>query len=507
MNNPFSFGYTKTVRSTNRFLSVLISAGGISIIVYALAFLRQVLVAAWFGVSREMDVYVMAYTLATVVVFSFANIFDTVAVPHLVQQHEQEGAEAARALTRKLVRASLWLGVAASVLLLVGTWLFAPIIVTGFSFEERAGLVRLMWGFVPWTLFCLPYYAHAAWYKAQWRFGQVFAADILVVLVSIAALALWHESIDSLPYAYGIGYAAGLIQLAVGAHLWRAPKSARPLRAVLRNIGELYAANQTGALASLVDRHVQSYVPIGGVGAVNYAAQIVNALSGLLAFREVFVVPLAQKDDRDIRLERLICGLVLISVPISGFVICFAPEIVKVLLEHGRFDHAATSLTSSVLQINAISLSIGAVSTPMFRMFQVVDRIHLTHVKYLTSAASLALFGYLFVGILNLGVRGVAYMQVSSAIVGFALLACLVAFCGIRVHWWRVLRYFFLACAGAGVAYAAGKLAASPFENVWARLAGGGGAFGLFVGACYFFARSRLYAIAFGTQIKKNPFT
>jgi peptidoglycan biosynthesis protein MviN/MurJ (putative lipid II flippase) len=487
------------------FIRVLISAGGVSVIIQAFALLRQLLIAAWFGVSQQIDIYVMAYTFATLAVFTFANIFDSVAVPHLVRLREQSSLESAHALAGTIVRGSLVLGLVATVLLLVGTFLLGPVVATGFSSEERVELNWLIWSFAPWTLICLPYYAHVAWYKAQWRFKQAFAADVVVVLASIVLLMGWHGSIASIPLAYAGGYAAGLLQLAIGARLWRRGNDRPSSRAVFRNVGELYLANQSGGVASLVDRHVQSYVPAGGVGAINYAAQIVNTMASFLTFREIFIVPLAQKDDRDARLERLICGLVVISVPTAAAVICFAPEIVQVLLERGRFDQSAAALTSTVLEINALSLVLSAIGTPLFRMFQIVDRIHLTHVMYLTNAVSLAFFGYIFVGRLNLGVAGVAWMQVSSGLIGFALLARLIRFCGIQVHWWSVLPYFLLAVAAAGAAYCAGKFAASPFENSWARLVIGGLAFGLVVVWCYAFAYSRLHAIAFGTKITKSP--
>jgi putative peptidoglycan lipid II flippase len=489
------------------FLRVLISAAGVSIVIQALALLRQLLIAAWFGVSRQIDIYVMAYTLATLAVFTFANIFDSVAVPHLVRLREREGIDAARALAATLVRGSLLLGIAATALLLVGTFLLAPVIATGFSPEERTELNWLMWSFVPWALICLPYYAHVAWYKAQWRFGQAFAADIVVVLVSIVVLVLWHGAVAAIPLAYAGGYAVGLIQLAVSARLWRRHNAPPSSRAVFRNVGELYLANQSGSVGSLVDRHVQSYVPAGGIGVINYAAQIINTLVALLTFREIFVVPLAQQEDRTLRLERLICGLVLVSIPTTGLVMCFAPDIVTVLLQRGRFDQAATNLTGVVLRINAISLSIAAITTPLFRMFQIVDRIHLTYVTYFTSAVSLALFGYIFVGVLKLGVPGVAWMQVSSGFVGFATLVHLIGLCGIHLRWWRVTRYFLFAVAAGVGAYVAGHLAASPFENSWLRLVAGGSAFGLVVGGCYCLAYSRLHAIAFGSKISESPFT
>ena len=60
----------------------------------------------------------------------------------------------------------------------------------------------------------------------EWRFNRVFAAEIVIIAVSIGALALWHDDIGHLPLAYAAGYAVGLLQLIIGAGLiW--PKGGR----------------------------------------------------------------------------------------------------------------------------------------------------------------------------------------------------------------------------------------------------------------------------------------
>ena len=58
-------------------------------------------------------------------------------------------------------------------------------------------------------------------------------------------------------------------------------------------MGNQYLANQMGSLSGLVDRYFQSYLMGGGISALGYVGQIVNNLSSLMTFREIYVVPLA----------------------------------------------------------------------------------------------------------------------------------------------------------------------------------------------------------------------
>jgi putative peptidoglycan lipid II flippase len=485
----------------SRFLVVAASATGVSAGIQVLAFVRQAMIAAFFGIGRDLEFYVMAYAVATYVAFTFGAIFDSVVVSRLVRVRENEGVEAGRELAAVILRISLCIAGAASVLLLVLVPLLAPIIATGFGPEEWPDLSRLAWYFVPWICAYLPYYAVAAWHKAQWQFRRMFSAEIAVIVASIAVLTIWHRDIRSLPLAYAVGYAVGLVLLLLGSGLLRRKGRgpSQPPRDLLRNIGEFYLANQTGNIATLVDRHVQSFVPAGGVAAINYSSQLISNLASLLLLREAFIVPLAQHDNRADKLERLISGLMFAAAPLAGLIACFAPEIVSVLFERGRFDASATALTAEALRINAMGLLVAPILPPLVRMLQIIDRIHYTHVMFLAMAAASAIFGYLFVLVLELGVRGIALMQLASSVTACAVIAWVIARCGIALRWSRIFRYLVLAGVAAGAALLFATAATWPLENAWPRLMAGGSVYGLVVLGVYFLARSHMRGIIFGT--------
>ena len=497
-------GWSQLLRS--RFLVVAASATGVSAGIQLLAFVRQAMIAAFFGVGHDLEFYVMAYAAATYIAFTFGAIYDSVVVSRLVRVREDAGTEAARALAAALLRLSFCIAAAASVLLLVLTPLLAPVIATGFGPNEWPELTRLAWYFVPWIITYLPYYAIAAWHKAQWRFKRTFAAEIVVIVTSIAALTIWHADIRTLPLAYAGGYVAGLMCLLPGSALvgCRSKSSVSSLRDALRNIGEFFLTNQTGSIAGLVDRHIQSFVPPGGVAAINYSSQLINNVSSLLLLREAFIVPLAQQENRTDRLERLMSGLMFVAVPLAGIITCFAPEIVQILFQRGRFDAAATTLTATALRINAMALLVAPILPPLCRMLQIADRINFTHIMFLTMAASSALFGYVLVLWLGLGVRGVALMQLISSVTACIVMAWLVARCGITLRWRTILGYLLFAAVATGAASLVALAATSPLANPWPRLLTGGAVFVCVVAGLYFPARSQLRAIIFGTASNKS---
>lgn len=480
------------------FLAAAISAVGVSILVQALAFVRQLLIAAYFGVSRDLDVYLIAYAIATMVVFTFSTTFDSAVVPRLVRAQSSDGDLAARSLAVSLFRWSCVFGVAATVLLIVLTPLLTPLVATGFDATHKAALAGMVWGFAPWTILCLPYYAAAARHKAKRDFNRVFGAEIVIGLVSIFLLAIFHGDIRFLPWAYAGGYAAALLLVLPGTgivpHL--GGQSMPETVPTLRNVSELYLANQTGSVTTIVDRHFQSLVPAGGIAAVNYSTQIITGLMGLLTFREIYVVPLAEIDRRDEKLERLIIGLLALAIPLAVLVATMAHDIVEILFQRGRFDAAATDVTASVLQIGVFGLIPAVASNPLFRMLQIVDRISLIHVIYLSNAMFLGAFGYMFVVLLGWGVQGLAWMLLMNGVGSCIVTSMLVGRCGISVRWLRIGRYGAFISVSSGLAFLAAYVVVPWLGGTWARLICGGAAYGLVVFFMYLPIRGRLRTIS-----------
>jgi len=473
------------VASVQSFKSAVVSSMGVAAASTGLAFLRQLMIAAYFGVSRDLEIYLFAYAVALWVGFAFAAVLDSMLVPHLVREREQAGDEASRTLARAIFLVSGGLGLVAAVLTVGFTGLLAPVIATGFTPEERATMVRLAILFVPWVTLYFIYYAAAARHKSVWRFNRVFIAELAVGVVSILSLALAHASVRALPAAYCAGYAAGILWLLPGSGLLQRGQRHGSIGGVVKDAADLYLANQTATIRSIVDRHFQSLIAAGGIASLGYASQLLMGLSSIIGMREIFVVPLSEAQRRNERVERLILGLLLLSVPLAGAVACFAPEIVTILFRRGRFDAAAAAETAQVLRILSLTLVTSAIATPLMRVLQIVRRIRLLHVQYLASAVAALIFGSLFVRGLGLGAEGIAWMNLATSVPGCWLLVHLAARCGIELNWRPIGTCFAFAAATTCIAATAALGAASPWAAAWPRILIGGPVYAVLVAASY----------------------
>ena len=294
-------------RLRDRFIWQVGSTISWSILQQVLGLLRQVLIAASFGLSREYDGYVVAYSLAVMLVFNLSGVFDTIAVSRLVRIRERDGEEAFWRASNRLLTLSVVASLPFASLFLAALWLTMPIIAAGFSPADRALLGQLGWYFLPWIIIIIPYYALSAHLKVCWQFSWVFATEIIIIVVSAVAVWLDHDRIASLPIAYSFGYAAGALLLLLRRKLKVADPAARS-DDFMASMGKQYLAYQVGTATGFAERYYQSFVAAGGISALGYVGLIVNNLSSLLTLREIYVVPLTTEAGRQQRLRAHAAG-------------------------------------------------------------------------------------------------------------------------------------------------------------------------------------------------------
>lgn len=455
--------------------------------------LRHALIAAFFGLSREFDAYLVVYAVAAMFVFNLSMIYDTVVVARLVQIRERDGDPAFwHASNRALLHAVIG-GVLAAAVLMIVLWLTMPIVAAGFTAAERELVWDLAWYFGPWIVVIVPYYAASAHLKALWRFQWVFSAEIAVMLISIGVLIVYHQDVASLPTAYGCGYAGALVILLVKRGIRRAGDAGAALDLV-RGMSQAYLAIQIGNVTGLADRFYQSYLLPSGISALGYTSLIVNSLASLLTLRDIYVVPLAPDAGRDARLARVIQGIMFISVPCSGFLVIHAEQIVELLLQRGQFTAEATASTGAVLRIQALTLVLSTIMTPLERMFQVLDRLTLTQIRYAVGFVGIVAFSYLFVFYLGMDVRGIAWAWLCNCALVLAAVLAMLRWCNVVLQWRDILSSAALA-AGITVLAGASSYAVTTPATSLAGFVLGTAVYGAVIGVAYLLIRGWLLRI------------
>lgn len=426
------------------FFKAVVSAFSVSVLAQALGLVRQMLIAAYFGISRGLDIYFMTYAIAMLLVFAFGIIFDTVSIPHLVKKLEDGPYEAFRKFTGSIFTFAVIFSVILSVLFLLLVPLFAKFMAAGFSGADKRGIGAMSIYFIPWTLISLPYYALCAFYKSIRHFNMVFLGEVVISVTSLAFIIFFHSDTMFLPLAYFSGYLAafGMLFTLSFKYFNRIGKIfTAEMKKLCRNFTELFGANQLDSISSVIERTLQSFLPSGGVSVLAYSSQITTNMGGMLSFRDIFLVPLSASKDRNAKLQRAVIGLSAVTIPVMLFFSYYASDIIALLFKRGRFDSNAAELTASVLSIYALSLLPAVVGVPAFRMFQVIDRIKNTAIIYAVNIFNFAALGSFFVLYLRWGVCGLALTVMITSYISGAISFYLLGRMGIKIGFVRVFRY------------------------------------------------------------------
>lgn len=447
------------MRFAPRFLRMLSVVFAGTAAIHLIGFVRQAGVAAYFGLGRDLDIYLLVLALATATAFAFANIFDTVAVPRLSRMREEAGERSFRLAAGLFLLLAVAAALASAGLFKLAIPLLLPVAAPGFSAEEVQRAVSLVDWFLPWSILSLLQLALASLHRVSGRMGRVIAAELASGAVSCVAIFAWHPHVEAIAVAYAAGCGVGILVLLPGLRVRLGSPAALPSRTIpgtLRNVGELVVAQQAGAACRIAERGLLSLLPSGSIAAWGYAALISGTATSLLTFRDAFLQPLSMAENRAERLERALCGLVLLAVPAAGFMVVAATPLLTIALERGAFDAAATAQSAFFLAAQAVTVPGTVVTVIVTRMFLVLDRNWLLLGYFLAHLAGIALLGTAAVVLLGLGVMGFAVAIVLNTYASTVVACLLLHRTGLRLRWQCVLQH----AAGASVLAAIGAVLA-----------------------------------------------
>lgn len=400
------------------FAASLSWAFAFGVLTSAAAFLRQILVAGYFGAGSRMDAYFMTFAIASFVAFTPGAIFQNASVPRLVQILEREGERGFKQLAGTVLALSLAFSAIIGAMFMALTPLLVHLFAPGFNARQKAEVVNASLSFLPWILAAAPYNALGAILKSRRRFFATLAAELILTLVSIGVIFAMHGRAENIATAYFAGHLvasawlAGFILKEGRVSLFL---SMHGIRSVLRNMAELYGVLQVGNLANMVEKIYQSFLVAGGISSLAYASQLCTAISGLLGFKQIYIVPLSSEKDRVDKLERLLTGLIFLTLPISVMLSFFSRPIVDFLYQRGHFDGAAVQATSRILAILSFGIFSATLNAPLARMYQVIDKVRLNAITQTITIANLVVFGYVFLFILKMGAPGLALVVVANS--------------------------------------------------------------------------------------------
>jgi len=329
------------------------------------ALVREVVIARQFGATAEMDAYLVAFSIPSVLFFLFTGALATVVVPVYSEYAARGREQEAWGLFGTFFNALLVILILTTAAgLLCAPWL-VKLLAPGFqetSVSLAVELTRLMF---PLLIFS----GLASLFGGLLNARNIFAVTALNAPLSNIAVIVAVLTLSGFLGVHGMalgvlagGVAAALVQLPA---LRRAGFRFRPgvpfnhpdLKKIFRLLLPITVGLSISQTYILIDRFLGSGLAAGSISALNYANRLIQMPVGLFATAlgtAVFPSLTRRAAGKDLRglgegVRRALRLIILVCVPASVVLLVLREPLVVLFFERGAFDARATGMTAAAL--------------------------------------------------------------------------------------------------------------------------------------------------------------
>lgn len=336
-----------------------------------LGFGREVVSAQYYGTQWQMDSFVAAATVPTILFGVFNGALVSALVPVFSEFVARGEEESARRLGSTVFNVLL---IALTVLAVSG-WVFAPVFVPivaqGFPKPQLDLTIAMTRWFMPSVVATSLAGVASSMLNARNRFWAPAAQGMAINLVTIGCvLAFVHRlGINALVLGTVLGLSAQLFvqfPTAIRHRLYRPVIDLHHpgLSKIWLMLGPIIVGSAAGQLALFFDRHFASTLTPGYIAGMNYVTKLVGFPQQVFAAAIATVIfPLlasqfASSNRAGVK-RSVVMGLRLVNlvtIPSVCALIALGHPIVATLFERGEFRESATNLCAGLLPFAAIGL-------------------------------------------------------------------------------------------------------------------------------------------------------
>lgn len=346
---------------------ILTATAGVTIIMvlgFFLSFVKEAVIANYFGVSAAVDAYTIAIQIP-VLLFSFVSVaVQSVVVPIYSDILINKGRHDADRYVHNLISLLL---IITSTIVIIGELAASPLVYLfspGFSEETHCLCVELLRVSFPTLIFSVVSQVLVAVLNVHKKFVWPSFAVYFLNIGIIGIVVLMHSSMGILSACIGQLLGEGmrclfLVFLALSVYHFKFDFCIRneDVKQTLKMSVPVLWSISIAEVNAMVNRMVASFLFVGSIAALTYANKISSVLTQLFVSAITTVVyPLyaessANKDIGQLnnRVNLTLAAYSLFVVPLMAGILVFKREIIEVAFARGAFDLDAVELTQSIL--------------------------------------------------------------------------------------------------------------------------------------------------------------
>ena len=338
-----------------------------------IGYLRTVLVAYYFGTSAQVDAFVVAMLIPSLVFGIIAGGLQTVIIP-VYTEEKQKSLQKAKTFVNQIFLINVVILLLFSLLMFLFPAAFVKMVAYGFKGARLSQATYFMRFLIIYGFFNVLAAFFMGLLQAEKQF--LFPALTLLIGNSLIPLSLFL-------FAKKIGINSWTIgEISFGTFsfsimflfLYYKKQFFRSFELLHINFQKVWhffillfpiiLTSGVGALYQIVDKTVASSLPTGSVAALNFAQLIYLVPYALLTAPIVLSVYPSFSDfavKREFKkytkvFQEVFSILMFVMIPISFIFIIYAQPIVRLLYQHGAFTNKSTSLTAFAVSMYSIGL-------------------------------------------------------------------------------------------------------------------------------------------------------
>ncbi len=404
----------------------------------AFGFVRESIIAAYFGTGMEADAYTASYGTYYVPILLFGSCISSTLIPLYMDLRSNRSLREADRLASNALNLFAAFGLIVAALMYVFAGPILSLLYHGFEPEKHALTVELMRIMLPGLMFAIAALVLSNILNAQERFMSAQLTGFPLSVCTIGAAVLFSKTYGVRAIAWGVlltGILQVLIQLPplfkTYRYRWVFDPSDPMIKKMLALAVPAILSMSATEINSLVDKSMASGLGTGSLSAMNYAFRLVSFVQGIL------VVPLmtimfsrmskraAQNDGQGVvklfrECSEVICAIVL---PVTIIAAVLSRGVIRFAFMRGEFNETSLMMTSGVFAMYILGEIFFGVRDLLNRVFHSMQDTK--------TPMAVALFMILINIILNLlfkaiwGLNGLALSTSVSGVVSTVLLVYL----------------------------------------------------------------------------------
>lgn len=361
------------ISKENRFFYKAIQLIAIAFLTKGLGFVREMILANYYGTSYVSDVFVAVQNIPSVIFTVFGTAVTTGFIPLYTEMSVRKGKKNADIFANNIFNIFLLFSI---VMCIVGILFSKQLVLifaggfTGKTFELCNYFAKLI---MPTSVAIVLGYVYNAYLQISGMFNQNSLMNVPYNIVQMIFIVLGFHLDNDYVLAIGLLLASysQLIYLRIlmkknteFIHSWYFDFRQPQIKQMLILVGPVFISTGVNQLNSIVDKAMASRLVEGSISALNYSNEVANivvqviilSMTTILYPKMTELFARNNESERNSFVQNYIGVVALVVLPLSVLIFFFSEEIIQILFGRGAFQKETVLFVSKALKVYAIGI-------------------------------------------------------------------------------------------------------------------------------------------------------